>query len=127
MHSSEMNDIEVASAGDICAFFGVDCASGDTFGDGKAKLTMTSMFVPNAVISLAIQPKDKTGQTNFSKALNKFHEESPTFLCSSRRRMSQTIISGMGEATLKFIVSGLSGNITAKSSSVSHRSLSAKR
>lgn len=101
MHSSEMNDIEVASAGDICAFFGVDCASGDTFGDGKSKLTMTSMFVPNAVISLAIQPKDKTGQTNFSKALNKFTKEDPTFRVHRDEESAQTIISGMGELHLE--------------------------
>jgi len=101
MHSSEMTDMEVASAGDICAFFGVDCASGDTFGDGKAKLTMTSMFVPNAVISLAIQPKDKTGQTNFSKALNKFTKEDPTFRVHRDEESAQTIISGMGELHLE--------------------------
>jgi elongation factor G len=101
MHSSEMNDIEQGSAGDICAFFGVDCASGDTFGDGKSKLTMTSMFVPNAVISLAIQPKDKTGQTNFSKALNKFTKEDPTFRVHRDEESAQTIISGMGELHLE--------------------------
>src|SRR6185369_3818439 len=50
MHSNEMNDIEIATAGDICALFGVNCASGDTFTDGNAKITMTSMFVPDAVI-----------------------------------------------------------------------------
>jgi hypothetical protein len=55
MHADEMNDVEEACAGDIVAFFGVDCASGDTFTDGRVKYTMTSMFVPNAVISLAQQ------------------------------------------------------------------------
>jgi elongation factor G len=101
MHSSEMNDIEEGSAGDICAFFGVDCASGDTFGDGKSKMTMTSMFVPNAVISLAIQPKDKTSTTNFSKALNKFTKEDPTFRVHRDEESAQTIISGMGELHLE--------------------------
>ncbi|MBS1960922.1 MAG: elongation factor G [Bdellovibrionales bacterium] len=101
MHSSEMHDVEEATAGSICAFFGVDCASGDTFGDGKAKLTMTSMFVPNAVISLAIAPKDKAGQTNFSKALNKFTKEDPTFRVHRDEESAQTIISGMGELHLE--------------------------
>jgi elongation factor G len=46
MHSADMEDVEQASAGDVVAMFGVDCASMDTFTDGKTKLTMTSMFVP---------------------------------------------------------------------------------
>jgi elongation factor G len=101
MHADEMNDIEEARAGDIVAFFGVDCASGDTFTDGTIKYTMTSMFIPNAVISLAIAPKDKAGQANFSKALNKFTKEDPTFRVHRDEESAQTIISGMGELHLE--------------------------
>jgi elongation factor G len=62
---------------------------------------MTSMFVPNAVISLAIAPKDKSGQANFSKALNKFTKEDPTFRVHRDEESAQTIISGMGELHLE--------------------------
>ncbi len=101
MHADEMHDIEQASAGDIVAFFGVDCASGDTFTDGRVKYSMTSMFIPNAVISLAIAPKDKSSQANFSKALNKFTKEDPTFRVHRDEESAQTIISGMGELHLE--------------------------
>jgi elongation factor G len=101
MHADQMNDIEEARAGDIVAFFGVDCASGDTFTDGKVKYTMTSMFIPNAVISLAIAPKDKVNAQNFSKALNKFTKEDPTFRVHRDEESAQTIISGMGELHLE--------------------------
>ncbi len=101
MHADEMHDIEEARAGDIVALFGVDCASGDTFTDGTIKYTMTSMYVPNAVISLAIAPKDKTGQANFSKALNKFTKEDPTLRVHRDEESGQTIISGMGELHLE--------------------------
>ena len=101
MHADEMNDIEEAQAGDIVAFFGVDCASGDTFTDGQVKYTMTSMFIPNAVISLAIAPKDKTSSANFSKALNKFTKEDPTLRVHRDEESAQTIISGMGELHLE--------------------------
>ena len=100
----EMEDIEEASAGDIVALFGVDCASGDTFTDGKINVTMASMYVPNAVISLAIAPKDKAAQTNFSKALNKFTKEDPTFRASRDEESGETIIAGMGELHLKFML-----------------------
>ncbi len=103
MHSNEMNDIEEASAGDIVALFGVDCASGDTFTDGNVKLTMTSMFVPAAVIKLAIEPKEKNSP-NFSKAHNRFTKEDPTFRVSRDEESAQTIITGMGELHLEIYV-----------------------
>ena len=56
MHANEMEDVESVGAGDIVAMFGVDCASGTTFTDGKTKLSMTSMFVPDPVSSLALVP-----------------------------------------------------------------------
>ena len=59
MHSDEMEDINEAAAGDIVAIFGVDCASGDTFTDGAAqhRYAMTSIRVPEPVMSLALTPK----------------------------------------------------------------------
>jgi len=100
MHSDKMEDIESAVAGDIVALFGIDCESGTTFTDGVVNLTMTSMFVPNAVISLAIRPKDKTASDNFTKALNKFRKEDPTFRVHRDEESNETIISGMGELHL---------------------------
>ena len=104
MHADKMEDIETAEAGDIVALFGIDCASGDTFTDGTVKLSMQSMHVPDAVISYAIQPKDKTGQANFSKALNRFSKEDPTFKVHRDDESGETIISGMGELHLEVYI-----------------------
>lgn len=104
MHSNEMQDIDEASAGDIVAMFGVDCSSGDTFTDGKVNYAMTSMHVPASVISLAIAPKDKAGDASFSKALNKFTKEDPTFRVHRDEESNETIISGMGELHLEIYV-----------------------
>ena len=41
MHASELEDIMQASAGDIVAMFGVECASGDTFTDGSVRYMVT--------------------------------------------------------------------------------------
>ncbi|MGQ0508564.1 MAG: elongation factor G [Myxococcaceae bacterium] len=101
MHSNEMNDVAEAVAGDIVALFGVECASGDTFTDGSVSITMTSMHVPDAVISLAVAPKERTGEANFSKALNRFTKEDPTFRVHRDEESAQTIISGMGELHLE--------------------------
>ena len=104
MHADEMNDVAEAGPGDIVALFGVECSSGDTFTDGSIKYTMTSMHVPDAVISLAVHPKDKAGEANFSKALNRFSKEDPTFRVHRDEESAQTIISGMGELHLEIYI-----------------------
>jgi elongation factor G len=104
MHADEMTDTDKAEAGDIVALFGVDCASGDTFTCGKQPLTMTSMHVPDAVVTLAVEPLKKSGQANFSKALNRFSKEDPTFRVSFDEESGQTIIGGMGELHLEVYV-----------------------
>jgi elongation factor G len=101
MHSDEREELQSAQAGDIVAFYGLECSSGETFTDGKLNVTLTSMHVPAAVISLAVAPKDRGGETNFSKALNRFTKEDPTFRVHQDEESAQTIISGMGELHLE--------------------------
>ena len=104
MHANQMEDIEAIPAGFIGALFGIDCASGDTFVSPGANLTMTSMFVPTPVISLAIVPKDNKSQINMSKALNRFCKEDPTFRTFVDEETTETIIEGMGELHLEVYV-----------------------
>ncbi len=104
MHADQMEDIKTIPAGYIGALFGIDCSSGDTFVDPGLNLTMTSMFVPDPVISLAIFPKDNTAQINMSKALNRFSKEDPTFKTYVDDETKETIIEGMGELHLEVYV-----------------------
>ena len=104
MHADSMEDIESAGSGDIVALFGIECASGDTFTDGTVQLAMSSMHVPEAVISLSITPVDKKAQENMSKALGRFVREDPTFRTEVDRESGETIISGMGELHLDVYV-----------------------
>lgn len=100
MHSDSMEDISEAGCGDIVALFGVDCASGDTFTENNMPYTMSTMYVPEPVISLAINPKDKKSADNLSKALNRFTKEDPTFKTYVDQESNETIIRGMGELHL---------------------------
>ena len=100
MHASTMEDISEAGCGEIAALFGIDCASGDTFCDPSLNYSMTSMYVPNPVISLAIKPVDKKAADNMAKALNRFTKEDPTFQTYVDPESNQTIIRGMGELHL---------------------------
>jgi elongation factor G len=72
--------VEEIGPGEICALFGVECASGETFTNGEVEYSLTSMFIPEPVISLAIKPKDNTSNVqSFQKALQRFQKEDPTF------------------------------------------------
>ena len=104
MNSAQMEDINEGMPGDIIALFGVDCASGDTFCGGGLNIAMTSMFVPEPVISQAITPVDKAAAANMSKALNRFTKEDPTFQTYVDPESNQTIIKGMGELHLAVYV-----------------------
>ena len=104
MNSAQMEDINEGMPGDIIALFGVDCASGDTFCGGGLNVAMTSMFVPEPVISQAITPVDKSAAANMSKALNRFTKEDPTFQTYVDPESNQTIIKGMGELHLAVYV-----------------------
>ncbi|PJF16629.1 Elongation factor G mitochondrial, partial [Paramicrosporidium saccamoebae] len=103
MHANEMEDVDEVGAGEICAMFGVECASGDTFTDGTVRATMSPMHVPEPVISLAIRPTAKDNP-NFTKALARFQKEDPTFRVHIDSESHETIISGMGELHLEIYV-----------------------
>ncbi|MEW6673684.1 MAG: elongation factor G [Thermodesulfobacteriota bacterium] len=104
MHADQMEEINRIPAGFIGALFGIDCASGDTFVSPGLSLTMTSMYVPKPVISLAIVPEDHKAEINMSKALNRFTKEDPTFKAFVDEETGETIISGMGELHLDVYV-----------------------
>ena len=104
MHSADMVEIEMVGSGDIVALFGVDCASGDTFTSEAISCSMTSMHVPEPVISLAVIPADNKAQINMSKALNRFTKEDPTFKTFVDHETGETIISGMGELHLEVYI-----------------------
>ncbi|MDR0331555.1 MAG: elongation factor G [Chitinispirillales bacterium] len=100
MHASSTEDISEAGPGDIVALFGIECASGDTFTENGLNYALTSIFVPEPVISLAIKPVDKKSSDNMSKALNRFTKEDPTFRTFVDPESNETIIRGMGELHL---------------------------
>ncbi|XP_058290600.1 elongation factor G, mitochondrial isoform X2 [Hylobates moloch] len=102
MHADMMEDVEEVYAGDICALFGIDCASGDTFTDkANSGLSMESIHVPDPVISIAMKPSNKNDLEKFSKGIGRFTREDPTFKVHFDTENKETVISGMGELHLE--------------------------
>ncbi|XP_071085207.1 elongation factor G, mitochondrial-like [Haliotis cracherodii] len=115
MNADEMEDISEAYAGDICALFGIDCASGDTFvTKGNTHLSMESMFVAEPVISMSIKPLKQQDVDNFSKGIARFTKEDPTFRVQWDNDVKETIASGMGELHLDVYAQRLEREYNAK-------------
>jgi elongation factor G len=104
MHADSMEEIEEATAGDIAALFGVDCQSGDTLVKPGLNLAMSSIHVPEPVISLAVFPAEKKSADRMGKALRRFAKEDPTFRTYVDPETKETIIQGMGELHLDVYV-----------------------
>ncbi|KZC10993.1 Elongation factor G, mitochondrial, partial [Dufourea novaeangliae] len=102
LHSNQMEDVTEVYAGDIFAVFGIDCASGDTFVNiPNSDLSMESIYVPDPVVSMSIQPKHSKDRETFSKGIARFTKEDPTFRLHYDTDNKETIVSGMGELHLE--------------------------
>ncbi len=105
LHSDSRENIDSASAGDIVAMVGVDCASGDTFcTEGSEIVTCESMHVAEPVISLALRAKDNDTASKMGKAIARFVKEDPTFQVRTDEESGETIVSGMGELHLEIYI-----------------------
>ena len=105
MHANKQNPIDFIEAGDIGAAVGFkDIKTGDTLCDEKNPIILENMFIPEPVISIAVEPKTQADADNLSKAIGKLVEEDPTLRVKTDEDTLQTILSGMGELHLEIIV-----------------------
>jgi len=104
MHADQREDLDSAGAGDIVAAVGLDCASGDTFCGQGADYALESIYVPEPVIKLSIEPLKRDGADKMAKALERFRREDPTFRVTSDEETGQTLIAGMGQLHLEIYV-----------------------
>jgi elongation factor G len=125
IHADETAEIDEAGPGDIVAIVGIDAASGDTYCQDDAPISLESMFVPEPVISLAVVPEKRADSDKLSKALQRFRKEDPTFRVGTDAETSETIISGMGELHLEIYLERIRREyncaVTAGAPKVSYR------
>jgi len=108
MHASHREDVEAIGAGDLGAIVGMrNVSTGDTLADENAPIILESLFIPEPVISLSIEPKTQQDQDRLSMGLQRLAEEDPTFRVKVDQETGETIISGMGELHLDIIVDRL--------------------
>jgi len=104
MHSDKREEIDSASAGDIVAIMGIDCASGDTYCGQPKYAVLENIFIAEPVIKMSINPLSRDNADKLSKALQRFRKEDPTFRVSTDDETGETVIAGMGELHLEVYV-----------------------
>jgi len=98
-------EVDEMRAGDLGAALGLkDTFTGDTLCDEKEPAILESLYIPEPVISVAVEPKTKQDMEKLSKALQSLSEEDPTFRVSVDGETNQTVIAGMGELHLEILV-----------------------
>ncbi|MFO7031266.1 elongation factor G [Limnospira fusiformis CCALA 023] len=105
LKSDERIEVEELRAGDLGAALGLkDTLTGDTICDEANPIILESLYIPEPVISVAVEPKTKQDMEKLSKALQSLSEEDPTFRVSIDSETNQTVIAGMGELHLEILV-----------------------
>jgi elongation factor G len=105
MHANKQNPIDFIEAGDIGAAVGFkDIKTGDTLCDEKNPIILENMFIPEPVISIAVEPKTQADVDKMGMAIAKLIEEDPTLRVKTDEDTGQTVLSGMGELHLEIIL-----------------------
>lgn len=105
LKADERIEVDELRAGDLGAVLGLkDTFTGDTLCDESAPIILESLFIPEPVISVAVEPKTKQDMEKLSKALQALSEEDPTFRVNVDPETNQTVIAGMGELHLDILV-----------------------
>ncbi len=105
MFANKQNPIDFIEAGDIGAAVGFkEIKTGDTLCDEDHPIVLENMFIPEPVISIAVEPKAQADVDKMGLAISKLVEEDPTLRVRTDEETGQTILSGMGELHLEIIV-----------------------
>jgi elongation factor G len=105
MKADDRIEVDELRAGDLGAVLGLkDTFTGDTICDPKQPVILESLYIPEPVISVAVEPKTQQDMDKLSKALQSLSDEDPTFKVSIDPETNQTVIAGMGELHLDILV-----------------------
>jgi elongation factor G len=105
LKSNDRIEVDELRAGDLGAAIGLkNTITGDTLCDETNSIVLESLFVPEPVISVAVEPKTKQDMEKLGKALQALSDEDPTFRVSVDSETNQTVIAGMGELHLEILV-----------------------
>jgi len=105
LKADEREEVDELRAGDLGAVLGLkNTTTGDTLCNTEDPIVLETLFIPEPVISVAVEPKTKGDMEKLSKALQALSEEDPTFRVSTDQETNQTVIAGMGELHLEILV-----------------------
>jgi len=105
LKADDREEVDQLRAGDLGAVLGLkNTTTGDTLCASEEAIVLETLFIPEPVISVAVEPKTKGDMEKLGKALTSLSEEDPTFRVSTDQETNQTVIAGMGELHLEILV-----------------------
>jgi elongation factor G len=108
MHANRREETNEVGTGAIVATLGLkDTFTGDTLCHYSQPILLEAIRFPEPVLSVAIEPRTRADQDKLGSTLTKLTEEDPTFKVRYDRESGQTVISGMGELHLEYLVGRL--------------------
>jgi len=105
LKADDREEVDELRAGDLGAVLGLkNTTTGDTLCASEEAIVLETLYIPEPVISVAVEPKTKSDMEKLGKALTSLSEEDPTFRVSTDQETNQTVIAGMGELHLEILV-----------------------
>jgi elongation factor G len=105
LKADDREEVDELRAGDLGAVLGLkNTTTGDTLCASDEAIVLETLYIPEPVISVAVEPKTKSDMEKLGKALTSLSEEDPTFRVSTDQETNQTVIAGMGELHLEILV-----------------------
>jgi len=105
LKADDREEVDELRAGDLGAVLGLkNTTTGDTLCASEDAIVLETLYIPEPVISVAVEPKTKSDMEKLGKALTSLSEEDPTFRVSTDQETNQTVIAGMGELHLEILV-----------------------
>jgi len=119
MFANKQNPIDFIEAGDIAAAVGFkEIKTGDTLCDENHPITLENMFIPEPVISVAVEPKTQADVDKMGMAIAKLVEEDPTLRVKLMKILVRLFFQEWENCTLKSSLTVCVANSKWKSTKV---------
>ncbi len=110
LKAADMEQVVQVTAGNIAAIIGLkNVSTGDTLmeASNKVQMVLPRVTIPPPVFFRSIEPQSLAEQDKMDSCLQLLHKEDPSFQITVDKDTGQTLVGGMGELHLEYILDRL--------------------